>query len=280
MSDNKDVAKNSEDQEVVVDGANPDPQAAENSTVQNVVEEIISKSMISTQESKVAMKDLRNIIKDPDMKDDLKEMGVNLDEVGRRPSSADLIEIIGPLSEKLVESGTLGDKEFIENEKNDGSFEKSADELKKILGGKGVESFEALTDKQQKSAIIFIDTPSDAKEQSIKDAAEASRKQTLEEENTNKQGADTPSDATPSQDEPKDLSNNGGAATVLVDNSSFADSLENNGEQTPEGSFGIEINWDEGAQQLTANFQNNTGNLYVEPKEPSVSQDSNLTFQV
>lgn len=251
--------------------------------IEKVVEEIISRSLISTQESKVGMKGLRDIVKDPEMKADLEELGADIEGTRRRPSSSDLVEIMGPLSEKLVETGALGDKEFVEDEKNNGTFEKSADEFKKVLGGKGAESFDELTDKQQKSLIILIDEPNSGKEKAIQDAAKSSREQKLEETQTNTQDPENPAGKADPKAEPavynqapptEDRTN-----LILVDNSSFADTLEGQVQATPVNSD-IEVNWSEGAQQLTSNFQDNTGTPYVEPNNLDVTQDMGVIFKV
>ena len=268
------VVESSEDSIAKTDPMNIVPQIAE---------EIISKSLISTRESKVGMKGLRDIIKDPEMKADLEDLGVDVDGAARRLSYSDLVEIMGSLSEKLVDAEALGDKDFVEDEKNNGTFEKSADEFKKILGGKGAQSFDDLTDKQQKSLIILIDEPNSGKEKAIQDAATSSREQKLEETQTNTQDPENPASKAAPKAEPavynqapptEDRTN-----LIFVDNSSFADTLEGQVQATPVNSD-IEVNWSEGAQQLTSNFQGNTGTPYVEPNNLDVTQDMGVMFKV
>ena len=200
-----------------------------------------TKSLFSDDDVKDGIKDLRNIVKDGDLKADLEELGVDVEGAGRRVSAEEAVERMGPLAEKLLDADKLDDSILDDDEK----FDTSVAALKSALDDKGGAAFDKLSEEQQEALIVLIATPNDDRIEAIQEAAEALRTA-----------------------EPQ---------ASMGDDASFADTID---DQQVAQNGDIDVDWNEDAAQLSDNFGDSAGTPYVEPVEPAPAVEIDNTFKV
>ncbi|PCJ97555.1 MAG: hypothetical protein COA45_09840 [Zetaproteobacteria bacterium] len=205
-----------------------------------------SKGLFSSDDAEDSVKEIRDLVKNKDLRSDLEELGVDVKGAGRRVSEAEAIERMGPLAEKLLDGGKLDDKIL----DNDEKFEASVAAIKGAMDDKGVAAFDKLPEEQQEALIVLLATPDEERIQAIKDVAEASR-------------AAKPQASIGETDE---------SFAATTDGQAVAQNSEQSGD--------IDVNWDDGANQLTTGFQGKTGVEFVETVEHTPDVEADISFKV
>lgn len=213
-----------------------------------------TKGLFSDDDAKEGIKEIRDIVKDDDLKADLEELGVDVEGAGRRVSAEEAVERMGPLAEKLLDAGKLDDGILDDDEK----FDTSVAALKSALDSKGVAAFDKLSEAQQEALIVLVATPNDERMKAIQEAALDSRTAAPE--------ADMGDEATPTRPQ-----------ASLDGDASFAETMD---DQQVAQNGDIDVDWNEGAAQLSDNFGDNAGTPYVEPGEPAPAVEVDNTFKV
>ncbi|PCI99722.1 MAG: hypothetical protein COB14_05925 [Alphaproteobacteria bacterium] len=200
------------------------------------------------------LENLRDMMDNKKLKPDLKELGVDTSKQVIDLENKDIIQEMGDLAKALNMADTDHGLSKAEYDDLKAGFE---DFLKGNESGAGVSAaYNALGEDGQKQFIVmlaesekgmggFLSSPV---EKAIRDAAEESRA---------------------AADPQASLSN---------DDASFADTLEESQNVVQNGD--IQIDWSEGATQLSGNFESSAGTPYVEPVEPAPTVEIGNTFNV